>query len=48
MATFIVIFCLAVGVGSVVTLALLQNARDVDEAWEEAMKDKQNKDIKKL
>lgn len=30
----------------VCTLALMQNARDVDEEWEEAIKNKQNKDIK--
>ena len=46
MAIFFVILFLAVGIGSAVGLALSQNAKDADEAWEEAMKDKQNKDIK--
>lgn len=46
MATFFVILFLVVGFGSAIALALVQNARDADEAWEEAMKDKQNKDIK--
>lgn len=46
MTTFFVIFFLAVGIGSAVALALVQNARDADDAWEDAMKDKQNKDIK--
>lgn len=32
-----------VGAGA---LALMQNAKDADEAWEEAIKNKQNKDIK--
>ena len=27
-------------------LALMQNAKDADEVWEEAIKDKQNKNIK--
>ncbi len=46
MAIFFVILFLAVGIGSAVGLALLQNAKDADEVWEEAMKDKQNKHIK--
>lgn len=46
MATFFVILFLAVGIGSAVTLALFQNAKEADEAWEEAIKNKQNKDIK--
>ena len=46
MATFIVILFLVVAFGSAIALALVQNARDADEAWDEAMKDKQNKDIK--
>ena len=46
MAIFFVILFLASGIGSAVGLALLQNAKDADEVWEEAMKDKQNKDIK--
>ena len=28
------------------TFALLQSAKDADEAWEKAIKNKQNKDIK--
>lgn len=46
MATFFVILFLVVGIGSAVALALVQNAHDADEAWEEALKDKQNKHIK--
>lgn len=46
MATFFVILILAVVFGSAIALALVQNARDADEAWDETMKDKQNKDIK--
>ena len=46
MATFIVILFLVAAFGSALALALVQNARDADEEWEEAMKDKQNKDIK--
>ena len=46
MTTFFVILVLAVVFGSAVALALVQNARDADEVWEEAMKDKQNKNIK--
>ena len=46
MATFFVILFLVVVFGSAVALALVQNARDVDEAWEEAIKNKQNTDIK--
>ena len=32
-----------VGAGA---LALMQNAKEADEAWEEAIRNKQNKDIK--
>lgn len=46
MSTFFVILFLAVGIGSAVALALVQNARDADEEWEEAFRRKQNKDIK--
>lgn len=46
MATFFVILFFVVGLGSAVALALVQNARDADDAWEDAMKDKQNKNIK--
>ena len=30
----------------VCALAIMQNAKDVDEAWEEAIEKKQNKNIK--
>lgn len=46
MATFFVILFLAIVFGSAIALALVQNARDADEAWEDAIKEKQNKDIK--
>lgn len=35
-----------VTLAGVCTLALFQNAKEADEAWEEAIKNKQNKDIK--
>lgn len=31
---------------STAALALFQNAKEADEAWEEALRNKQNKDIK--
>jgi hypothetical protein len=46
MAIFFVILFLAVGIGSAVGLALFQNAKEADEAWEEAIKKEQNKHIK--
>lgn len=46
MATFFVILVLAVVFGSAIALALVQNARDADEEWEDAIRNKQNKDIK--
>ena len=46
MATFFVILILAVVFGSAIALALVQNARDADEEWEDAIRNKQNKDIK--
>lgn len=46
MVTFFVILILVVVFGSAVALALVQNARDADEAWEETLKNNQNKDIK--
>lgn len=46
MATFFVILVLAVVFGSAIALALVQNARDADEEWEEAIKKEQNKHIK--
>lgn len=35
-----------VALAGVCGLALMQNAKEADEAWEEAIKNKQNKDIK--
>ena len=46
MATFIVILFLVVAFGSAIALALVQNARDADEEWEEAIRKEQNKHIK--
>lgn len=46
MATFFVILFLVVVFGSAVALALVQNARDADEEWEEAFRKEQNKHIK--
>ena len=46
MGLFFIIFFVAVAMGSAAALALVQNARDADEAWEDAIKKKQNRDIK--
>lgn len=46
MTTFFVILLLAIVFGSAVALALVQNARDADEEWEEAIRKEQNKHIK--
>jgi hypothetical protein len=43
MATFFVILVLTVVFGSAVALALVQNARDADEEWEEAIRKEQSK-----
>jgi hypothetical protein len=43
MATFFVILVLAVVFGSAIALALVQNARDADEEWEEAIRKEQSK-----
>lgn len=37
---------MVIGIGSAVALALVHNARDADEEWEEAIKKKQNKSKK--
>lgn len=44
--TLFVIGGFIVAIVGVCTLALMQNAKDVDEVWEESIKDKQNKNIK--
>lgn len=46
MTTIFVILFVIMLFASVMALALVQNARDVDEEWEEAIRNKQNKDIK--
>lgn len=43
MGLFFAILFMVVGLGSAVALALVHNARDVDEEWEEAIRKKQNK-----
>ena len=42
---FVIIFVIML-FASAIGLALFQNAKDADEAWEEAIRNKQNKDIK--
>lgn len=42
---FVIIFVIML-FASTVGLALFQNARDADEAWEEAIRKEQNKHIK--
>ena len=46
MATIVLIIFAVTLVSSVVALALFQNAREADEAWEEAIRKEQNKDTK--
>lgn len=46
MTTIVLIIFAATLVSSVVALALFQNAKEADEAWEEAIRKEQNKDIK--
>lgn len=42
---FVILFGIML-LASVIGLALFQNAKDVDEAWEEAIRKEQNKHIK--
>ena len=42
---FVIIFVIML-LASAVALALVQNARDADEEWEEAIRKEQNKHIK--
>lgn len=42
MGTIIVIGLFVCAVGSAIALALFQNARDADEAWEKALEEAQN------
>lgn len=46
LASLIIIGGFIVTLAGVCALALFQNAKEADEAWEEAIKNKQNKDIK--
>ena len=46
MTTIFVILFVIMVIASTVGLAPFQNAKDADEAWDEAIKNKQNKDIK--
>ena len=46
MTTIVLIIFAVTLVSSVVALALFQNAKEVDEAWEEAIRKEQNKDTK--
>lgn len=43
MGTFFVILFVFITTASAIALALFQNAKDVDEAWEDAIKKKQFK-----
>lgn len=44
--TLVIIGGFIVTLAGVCALALFQNAKEADEAWEEAIRNKQNKDIK--
>ena len=46
MTTIVLIIFALMMVSFVVALALFQNAREADEAWEEAIRKEQNKDTK--
>ena len=46
MTTIILIGLVVMALASTAALALFQNAKDADEAWEESLRNKQNKDIK--
>jgi hypothetical protein len=46
MTTIVLIILALMMLSSVVALALFQNAREADEAWEEAIRKEQNKDTK--
>jgi hypothetical protein len=46
MTTIVLIIFAVMLVGSAAALALFQNAREADEAWEEAIRKEQNKNIK--
>ena len=46
MTTIVLIIFTVTLVSSAAALALFQNAREADEAWEEAIRKEQNKDIK--
>lgn len=46
MTTIFVILFVFMLLASAVGLALFQNAKDADEAWEEAIRKEQNKHIK--
>lgn len=43
MGLIFAILFMVIGIGSAVALALAHNARDADEAWEEAIRKKQIK-----
>ena len=46
MIMIVLIILAIILVSSIMTFALLQSAKDADEAWEKAIKNKRNKDIK--
>lgn len=46
MTTIFAIIFVVMLLASAVSLALFQNAKDADEAWEEAIRKEQNKHIK--
>lgn len=46
LTSLIIIGGFIVTLAGVCALALMQNAKDADKEWEEAIKNKQNKDIK--
>ena len=42
--TMVALIIFAIIMSSIMTFALLQSAKDADEAWEKAIKNKQNSD----
>ena len=46
MTTIILIGLVVMILASTAALALFQNAKEADEAWEESLRNNQNKDIK--
>jgi cell shape-determining protein MreC len=46
MTTIFIILFVVIIISSIIALTLFQNARDIDEVWDKAIRNKQNKNIK--